>query len=105
MVDETHNDFLSCISKSTIQEIYSFLMKKQVGNIMHIRGKDGYTVLHTLAQSNKPQTVEFIMRYCKDHYGTLYFKEVEAWVNEVTHEEQLTCVHFAVLRGNMVFDN
>lgn len=102
MAEETQNDFLSCISKCTIQEIYSFLMKKQVGNIMHIRGKDGYTVLHTLAQSNKTQTVEFIMRYCKDHYGTLYFKEVEGWVNEVTSDEQLTCTHMAVVRGNLV---
>src|SRR5574343_287089 len=102
MAQETQEDFLRCISQCTIQEIYAFLMRRDHGNIMSIRDKDGYSVLHTLAHYNKPQIVEFIMRYCKDHYGTLFFREKEAWLNLKTNEEELTCLHIAIMRGNLV---
>jgi hypothetical protein len=102
MAEESQEEFLKCISQSTIQEIYAYLMRKKPSNIMHICDKDGYTVLHTLAHHNKPQIVEFIMRYCKDCYSTLFFKEKDDWVNKKTYDEELTCVHIAIMRGNLV---
>lgn len=45
------------------------------------------------------------MRYCKDHYGTLFFKEKETWLNLKTTEEELTCLHIAIMRGNLVIFN
>ena len=32
----------------------------------------------------------------------LFESNVEAWVNETTFDDELTCTHMAILRGNLV---
>lgn len=102
MAEDLQSDFLLCISKCSLQEIYAFLMKKHIPNIMKVRGSDGYTALHILASNNRLNAAEFLIRYCKDHYGPMFFKDIAVWVNETTYDEELTCTHMAILRGNLV---
>jgi len=105
MAEDLHNDFLTCIIKCNLSEIYNFLMKRQISNIMKLRGTDGYTALHFLASNNKYSTAEFLFRFCKDQYGPLFHAEVRDWVNETSYEERNTCTHLAVSRGNLVISN
>jgi hypothetical protein len=102
MAEDLHSDFLHCISKYPLPEIYAFLMKKHIPNIMKVRGSDGFTALHILASHNRLSAAEFLIRFAKEHYGPLFFQEVPGWVNETTHDEELTCLHMAIMRGNLV---
>ena len=102
MAEDLSNDFLLCISKCTLPEIYAFIKRTQISNIMCIRGSDGCTALHVLASNNRVNTAEFLIRYSKETYGKFFLEEIENWVNSKTHEEQITCLHMAILRGSLV---
>lgn len=102
MVEELHNSFLLCISKCNAPEIYAFLKKRPIENIMKIRNSDGWTVLHVLGQNNRVNTAEFLIRYSKETYGDQFTEEIQTWVNEKAYDDDLTCTHMAILRGSLV---
>jgi ankyrin repeat protein len=45
--------------------------------------------------------VRFLIRYIKDIYSNSSDKILKEWVEEITDDEQFTCLHFAVFRGNL----
>ena len=90
-----------CISKNSLPEIYAFLKNTKI-NIMKVRGADGYTALHILASNNKYSSAAFILKYSKENYGETFEAEIANWINATTLEDELTCTHVSILRGNLV---
>ena len=102
MVEELHNEFLSYIGKNSVAEIYSFLRRNKLTNILEIRGADGCTALHYIAQNNRYNIAEFLIHHCKETHGPTFVEEISTWINEKTIEDNYTCTHIAILRGNLV---
>ena len=76
MVEELHNEFLSYIGKNSVAEIYSFLRRNKLTNILEIRGADGCTALHYIAQNNRYNIAEFLIHHCKETHGPTFVEEI-----------------------------
>lgn len=101
MAEDLSNEFMLRIGRSPLPEIYAFIKKNSISKIMSIRGADNCTALHVLASNNRLHAAEFLIRFAKETYGESFSDEMEIWVNCTTNEDQMTCTHLAILRGNL----
>ena len=97
----TKQEFLSYVQRGDVNEVYNFLRTNPECEPYEVVNEKGYTGLHLASLNNHPFLIQVLIRHVKDTYPAEKDSIIKQWIEQKTLDEEFTCLHFAVFRGNI----
>ena len=95
---ETLIECKNYIEDNKIEKLVELLSAIFEFNVNDLVDDEGYSLVHMAVSKNRQKMFDAIMKHARSR---LTQEAITSWINQTTHEERFTALHYASFRGNV----